>query len=69
MEAEGPPGDETDLGVGGLDEGVGQAVDERRLNGLPVGPDRTGHLHERGQAAARRPGQPGVQQGQGLAGG
>ena len=58
MEAKGPPGDETDFGAENdrLDQGVGEAVDQCRLDGTPVRSDRPGcHLRRTAPAGSPTP--------------
>ena len=61
MEAERDAGQDSDLGVGGLDEGVRQVLSDRGLDGLPVAADLAAEVDERGDAAAGGPGQPSVE--------
>ncbi len=58
VEAEGDTGDETDLGVGGLDEGVGQVGVQSGVDGGPVFDDPSLEGHEGGDAAAAGPADP-----------
>ena len=60
-ESERNPGQQSDLGVGGFDQPLGQAVVEGGVDGLAVAYDATGQLHEHRDAAAPRPGYPPVQ--------
>ena len=60
-EAERDAGQEPDLGVGGLDQGVGQAVVEGGVDGFAVFDDPALQLDEGRDAAAAGPADPGVQ--------
>jgi len=61
-------GDQPDLGVDGFDARVGEPVLDRCFDPGPLLGDRAGELDERLEAAAPRPGQPGVQQRAGSVG-
>jgi hypothetical protein len=61
--AVGAAGEQTQVGVGGLGTGVGQAVLDGVEDQLTVFLDGLGQLGERGQAAALGPGQPSCEQG------
>jgi hypothetical protein len=61
VEAERDADDESDLGVHGLDEGVGQPVFDRGDDGVAVTHDALGNLDEGGQSAAAGPADPTVE--------
>ena len=55
LEPEGDSGDQTDLGVGRLDQAVGQVVFDRGEDPVLVFDDALRELHERRDAAASGP--------------
>jgi hypothetical protein len=61
VEAEGDTGEESELGVGGLDEGVGHVVVEGSVDAGPVAHDAALEVDEGGDAAASGPGDPAVE--------
>ena len=61
VESEGHAGEQSNLGVGGLDEPVGQVVVERGVDGRPMLDDASLQLDEGGDAAAPGPAGPSVQ--------
>ncbi len=61
LEAERDPGDQPDLGVGRLDQAVGQVVLDRGEDAGPVFDDALLQLHERRDATAPRPADPPVE--------
>ena len=60
-ESERNPGQESDLGVGGFDQSLREAVVEGGVDGLAVAHDAAGQFHEHRDAATARPGDPPVQ--------
>src|SRR5947207_9780362 len=62
VKAVGAPGDQADGGVGRLHSGVGEPVDQRGHDRLPVTADRAGELHEARKTGSARPADPGVEQ-------
>jgi hypothetical protein len=60
-ESERNPGQESDLGVGGFDQFLGEAVIQGGVDGIAVSDDAACQLHEHRDAAAPRTGDPPVQ--------
>jgi len=62
MEAMADAVEQTDLCVLSLDQGVGESVDEGRLNAWAVVADRSGEFDERPEPAATGPREPGIEE-------
>jgi hypothetical protein len=60
-ESERNPGQESDLGVGGFDHSLREAVVQGGVDGIVVSHNAACQLHEHRDAAAPRPGDPPVQ--------
>ena len=61
VEPERDAGEQSDLGVGGFDEALGEAAVERGVDGVAVGADAALEVHERGDAGAARPFDPAIE--------